>query len=211
MEPHLAEDEELQKLKQWWKKNGNSILAGIGLGLAGIVGFNGWNSYEQSRNESASGIYAQLRQAIQSNSNDAVSQLSSELSEDFSSTPYSAGGALIAAAHLFSSGEVDASRKLLNEVISSKATETLVQTARLRLGWLELSEGNSDKVLQLVSAAGENQFVSFFAELSAEANLQKGSLQKAQDDYDRAIAALDENSDYAIILQAKRNSIVGAN
>ena len=31
MEPHVAEDEDLEKLKSWWKTNGTSILVGIAL------------------------------------------------------------------------------------------------------------------------------------------------------------------------------------
>ena len=42
MEPHLAEDEELQKLKTWWKSNGTSIIVGIALGIGAIAGVNGW-------------------------------------------------------------------------------------------------------------------------------------------------------------------------
>ncbi len=211
MEPHLAEDEELQKLKQWWKKNGNSIIIGIVLGLSGIVGFNGWNSYVQNRSESAAGIYAQLRKAVEADSVDSVAQLSTELTEDFAATPYSASGALIAAAHQFSSGEVESARKLLNWVLASDSVEPLKQTARLRLGWLELAESNADRTLQLVSEGDQTGFEAFFAELAAEANLQKGSMKAAIENYDRALAVLAENSEYTLILQAKRNAIAGEN
>ena len=190
MEPHLAEDEELQKLKQWWKKNGNSIIIGIVLGLSGIVGFNGWNSYVQNRSESAAGIYAQLRKAVEADSVDSVAQLSTELTEDFAATPYSASGALIAAAHQFSSGDVESARKLLNWVLASDSVEPLTQ---------------------LVSEGDQTGFEAFFAELAAEANLQKGSMKAAIENYDRALAVLAENSEYTLILQAKRNAIAGEN
>ena len=35
---HFAQDDETEKLKQWWKRNGTGIIAGIVIGVGGVGG-----------------------------------------------------------------------------------------------------------------------------------------------------------------------------
>ena len=210
MEPHLAEDEELQKLKQWWKKNGSSIIVGVVLGISAIAGINGWRMYEQNQAETASALFGQLREAISGNSASKASSLATELRDDFSSTPYAPSGALIYAAHVYASGDEAAAREQLEWVIDSGASESLKHTARVRLAWLELAAGNHQRVLQITAVEDVSGFESYYAELKAEAHAMAGDRDKARSAYATALAELPENSDYAEILKAKQNALESA-
>ena len=44
LEIHVAEDDDTQKLRAWWKKNGMGMVAGVAIGVAGVGGFKGWIS-----------------------------------------------------------------------------------------------------------------------------------------------------------------------
>jgi predicted negative regulator of RcsB-dependent stress response len=211
VEPHLAEDEDLQKLKTWWKKNGTSIIAGIALGVAAIAGVNGWRVYDQNRSETGSALYSQLREAIEKDESDKAKALFAELKEDFSATPYGPGGALLYAAHIFSNDDVSGARKLLTWTMETSEAASTKHTARLRLAWLELGEGNHQQVLKLTTVEENAGFESFYAELNASAYAMAGDTNKAAQHYDQAIASLPANSDYAEILQAKRNALKGVN
>ena len=49
-----TEEEQIQAIKDWWKKNGSSLLIGIGAALAIVFGWQAWqNSQAQQRTEAA--------------------------------------------------------------------------------------------------------------------------------------------------------------
>ncbi len=80
---HFAEDDDVARAKAFWKENGKPIIAGIVIGLSGIVGFNYWQSYQQYQGESASQLYDQIRPGV-----DAINAMTvaGELKEEFSSS-----------------------------------------------------------------------------------------------------------------------------
>ena len=211
MDPHMAEDEDLQKLKEWWKKNGTSIVAGISLGLAAIIGVNGWNYYTSNRAENASSLYFQLRQSANAGNTAATSELVRELTNDFASTPYAPSGALVAAGALYNAQELDQARQLLNWTIDNSKDENIVHTARLRLAYLELGEGNTAQVFELTSVTDPGNFASHYAEIRADAHRLDGATEEAINAYDEALSTLSPVSGYAAVLEAKRNSLAPAN
>ena len=63
--PLISRDPELEKAKAWWQAHGWPIVAGIAIGLTAVVGFNYWQSYEQTRAENASILFERLRGVIE--------------------------------------------------------------------------------------------------------------------------------------------------
>lgn len=211
MDPHMAEDEELQKLKEWWKKNGTSIIVGVVVGLVAILGFNGWNMYTANRSESASMLFTQLRQAAQSGNPEQASQLAGELKADFASTAYATGGALVAAAALYGAGEIERVRELLQWALDNAPEPNLEHAARLRLAYLELGEGNHDRALELATVADTGTYASQYAEIRADAHAAAGAAAEARAAYEEAIAAAGPQSGYVELLRAKLNDVAAAN
>ncbi len=210
MEPHLAEDEELQKIKEWWKNNGSSILIGIGVGIAAIVGINGWKSYTEGRSESASLIYSQLQTAVSLEQKDQAVLFASELRNDFSASAYAFGGALLAAGVAYRGNDVETAREMLQWVLDSETESSLQHTARLRLAYIEIGTGNYNRALELLETDNTSGFESSYAELKADAQLASGNGELAHDLYGEAIASLPGNSGYGHILRAKKNNLARA-
>jgi predicted negative regulator of RcsB-dependent stress response len=211
MEPHLAEDEELQKLKEWWRKNGSSITVGIVLGIVAIVGYNGWNIYTDSRAETASLIFSQLRENAAQQNVAAVGQLANELRSEFDSTPYAASGSLIAAGVYHAQGDLDSARDMLRWVMENGDDANKVHLARLRLAYLEVGEGNSEQALELLRAEDEDGYTSHYAEIRGDALDMAGDATGALQAYEQALASLPPNSGYESVLRAKRNSLAQSN
>lgn len=204
MEPHVAEDEDLEKLKSWWKTNGTSILVGIALGLGGLGGYNGWVFYTESQAESASNLFSQFRVAVNDEKPESAALLAGELREDYAGSPYTASAQLILARDQFQAGDATAARDSLNWVISNADDISLKHTARLRLAYIELAEGNGQKALDLLSTDSVEGFTSQYAELKADAHASLGEIEKARAKYDEAINSLPAGSAYMDILKAKQ-------
>ncbi|GJL80591.1 MAG: hypothetical protein DHS20C01_02250 [marine bacterium B5-7] len=207
MDPHIAEDEDLQRLKDWWKKNGSSIIVGVVVGIGAIIGINGWNYYTDNRDKTASTLFSELQQHETEGSLEAVEQIARELRDDFSATPYAANGALIVAARLYENGDVDSAREMLNWTLTNTDDENIEQVARLRLAYLELGAGNAETALEIANVNNPGSYASHYAELRAAAYSHAGNYDAAIKAYDEAIAALVPGSTYVDILDARKNRL----
>ena len=57
---HVAHDDETEKLREWWKRNGTGIIAGVVIGIGGVGGIQGWRMYGDSQAGKASVLYEQM-------------------------------------------------------------------------------------------------------------------------------------------------------
>ena len=53
---HFAEDEQTEKIRHWWKKNGTAIIVGLVLGIGSVAGYQGWGVYQTRQAEAASDL-----------------------------------------------------------------------------------------------------------------------------------------------------------
>ena len=60
----LSEQEQAERLKNWWKKNAAPVLGGVLLGLGAIFGYNWWTAAEEKRREAASDLFAELAESV---------------------------------------------------------------------------------------------------------------------------------------------------
>lgn len=60
----LSEQEQAERLKNWWKKNAAPVVGGVLLGLGAIGGYNWWTAAEEKRREAASDLFAELVESV---------------------------------------------------------------------------------------------------------------------------------------------------
>ena len=60
----LSEQEQAERLKNWWKKNAAPVLGGVLLSLGAIFGYNWWTAAEEKRREAASDLFAELAESV---------------------------------------------------------------------------------------------------------------------------------------------------
>lgn len=57
MEDYATEEQRVEALRDWWRQNATSILAGVVLALAGILGWQWWQQRQSGSAEQASVLY----------------------------------------------------------------------------------------------------------------------------------------------------------
>ena len=67
-----TDQEELEKLKAWWKNYGGALLIGVVLGLGILFGHKYWTQYQEERRAAASEIYEQMLQQARESKPDAA-------------------------------------------------------------------------------------------------------------------------------------------
>lgn len=185
MAVYQTEEERLVSLKDWWKENGRSIIVGIIIGIAAIVGWNAWRNYSHTQAEQASVFYQQLLRAVENDQSESAHKLSERLIEQYGSTVYGTFARLFKAKLAVDSGDPEAAEQVLKDLLASGADKNFKHVARIRLGKVLLASGEAEKGLQLIADMGpeaSGHFEGSYQEL-------RGDLYGALKRYDEARAA----------------------
>ena len=198
-----ADQEELDKLKDWWKKYGNALIAGVLLGAVILGGIRYWTQDEEQRFHAASVIYEQLVQGFQARKTDAVRLSGESLIKDYSSTPYAGMAALILARLDFDAGDMIGARKHLQWVVDNADADATVHAARLRLARIILAGGDKDAALALLQVSDQAGFKSEYEELKGDIYAAQGNSQQARAAYREALKQAPAGAAYASVLNMK--------
>lgn len=200
-------DDQVARLKTWWKQYGKSLLAGVIIGLLLLAGLNYWKQTRNQRAESAALLYENLLSEVQQGKADAVLSGATKLMQDYSGTPYAGKAALLAARSRFDAGDLAGARQHLDWAIKHAEEPAVQHSARVRLGRLMLEKGETDAALSLIAIKDRGGFDSEYEELRGDLLLAKGDRDGARQAYRRALDKLPRSSTYAPLLTLKLENL----
>ncbi|HCF72974.1 MAG: hypothetical protein CMK60_05390 [Proteobacteria bacterium] len=201
----LAEDDDAEKLRQWWKKNGSGIIAGIVLGVAGVGGVKGWEMYTERRSLTASDLFQQMLARQAAGSDAQAQELALQIRDDYGATPYADLALLMLARLAVENGDRERAEGYLTGVMNDSENMAMEHIARLRLAQIALDAGDHRQAEQLVSVEERGGFESEYSEVLGDVYLEQKQWDKARTAYDRALEGLDPTAGAGQILTAKRN------
>jgi predicted negative regulator of RcsB-dependent stress response len=204
---HLTEDEQTERLKQWWKENGTSVIAGAVLGIAVIGGVNYWRIYKNEQAESAAGLYEQV---LQSQGNPESTAIGQRLIDEYSSTPYAGKAALVLGSTAFENENPDQARMHFEWALENAPDPADRKLARLRLARVELGRQELDKVEQLLAGIPGGGYESEYRELLGDLAMARNDPETAREEYRAALDTLPEQSGFAEMLNIKLDAAIGA-
>ena len=114
----MADDEEqVEELKKWWSENGKSLVAGLGIGLAAVVGWTSWQTWERTQAELASVRYEQLVNDASAEKHDQALSQAEALADEFPDSAYASLASLIAARAAVQANDPDKAKQHLEWVV----------------------------------------------------------------------------------------------
>ena len=194
-----TDEEKAEELKQWWRDNGTSVLAGIALAVAGTFGWQQWQAHQVTQTEEASDLLAQM----ESGTGDKASIIE-KLTSDYSSTPYAAFASLEKAKDAENNSDSKTSLEALRAAANSKQN-SVARIAKLRLIRALIASGELDEANTLLSEKLPSAYTSLHEELKGDLYLAQKEVDKARQSYDRAI--LSAGRDSVEYLKMKRNNL----
>ena len=201
----VAEDDDAEKLREWWKKNGMGIIAGIALGVLGVGGFKGWEMYTEWRALTASDLYQNMLARQAAGSGDQAKSLALRLKDDYGATPYSDLAGLMLAKLAFEESRGEEAEGYLKEIVAGAEDPAMRHIARLRLAQIALADGDYQKAEKIVSVEEYGGFESEYSEILGDVYLGQKLWKKAGTAYNQALESLDSSARGDQILTAKRN------
>ncbi|MGE3320214.1 MAG: YfgM family protein, partial [Candidatus Berkiella sp.] len=97
MEAYATEEQQLEALKQWFKKYGNQLSWALIIILGLIAGVRYWFHHQEVIAEQASDNYVSLMAAFEQNDQATLKNRAELLIKDFPQTPYASLAALVVA------------------------------------------------------------------------------------------------------------------
>lgn len=205
MESYTQQDE-VDKLKAWWKNYGNSLVIGLLLGVGILFGNKYWDQYHGEQLATASNLYEQLLSNIKSNNPKASKETSGKIISDYKSTPYAAMAALLMAKVNFEKGDVTSAQSQLQWAVDNATEDTLEHVARIRLARVLLGQGKTEEASKLVLAIDDGDMAGHKAEyyeVIGDIYARQGNMESARLAYQKAIDNTGKTSGYKPILSMK--------
>ena len=198
----LDEYEQGEKVRSWLRENGSSLLTGVILGLALILGWQWWQGRGVRHKEDAAAQYTALTDAIKAKDEAKVKTFATEIESKYADSPFAPLARMRQAQYLQASGKTDAAIDLLRKA-PVPADPALAELQKLRLSRLQLIGGKADDALKTVASITQPLFPSVLDELRGDIHLARGNRDEARKAYEKAMSTLDEAAPTRRIVELK--------
>ncbi len=201
-----TEEEQVQAIKQWWKENAVSLIAGIVIGLAVLAGYKYWSENKISQAQQASVLYSEILSA-----KGDKSQNVEILKNDYSGTPYAALSALLAAKENLLANELDKAVSQLQWVLENNSDEGIEHIARQRLARLYLTQDKVEEAESLIKGIKEIAYTATYNEIHGDIYAAKKLIVQAKESYKTALSALARGDRRYEIIKMKLDDLTQEN
>ena len=206
-ETYKTEEEQVEAIKEWWKENGMSIIAGITIGLAAIFGWRGYNQYQINQAYEASSLYEQMILSARKNDSENSRVYADRILADHQSSIYGVFAKLMLAKLAAESDELDQAADHLQWVIANSDQEQITHIATLRLARVFIDQEKLDSANSLLNSAEQNNFVAQYEELKGDVYLKQGNLDAAKQAYQKALLNTVASDESQSVIEMKLDNL----
>lgn len=177
---HEVEEEVRQeRLRKWWKKYGDYVIAGASVVVIGVAGYKLWQHWEQQERQKASSNFQSAVQISQAGQGDLAAQAYANIAKKAPSG-YATIALLSQADELQAAGKInDAVAIYMKLAESNKAG--LGEVARMRAAWAQADTSSTEKLKEILAPLnnGKSQWRFMAQELLAYRALHDGQTASA--------------------------------
>ena len=133
MSRYETEEEQVDAIKAWWKKNGTSLLTSVLIFVVAFSGWRYWDNHNKVQAINASSMYEVMQLNMQQGTFGEVSREALKLMQEQPESPYASAAAMLLAKYSFSKGEFTDAQQHLEWVKEHAKDDVLQRTAMMRL------------------------------------------------------------------------------
>jgi predicted negative regulator of RcsB-dependent stress response len=182
-----TDDEELDKIKDFWAQYGKTLLLGITLGLVIVAGWLGWQNWQGQRQTQAALAFHQIEQLSLANQPEAAMQAARKLATSEQGSVYATLALLIGAHEAMSQNDTAKARIYLQDAIQSTTQPGLAALARLRLARVQWAQNEPDAALATLKVTPPAPYVPLYADLAGDIQASQKNWQAARLSYEQAL------------------------
>ena len=200
MNEMLSDDEQVERIKAWWKANGNSIIAGVVIGLGGFFAWQWWGSYQDKLAGEGAEAYELFEQAAFGNDAKKTDDALAQLQSNFGDTSYSQFAAMELARQQVNAGSLEAAEKTLGDLLKQSADSALKPLLETRLARLLVAQKRLDEAGKLLDSIKSDAYAAEIAAIRGEIAFLQGDMSGARAALEEAQqkGSSDENINYLL-------------
>lgn len=202
----LEEQEQIDELKAWWDRYGNTVVGVICAALVAFAGFQGWHYYQNKQSTEASQRYEALSRLSAKEIKD-IRRISGELMDGYAGTPYAARAALLAAKANYAAKDAKSAKAQLEWVTKNAKEDGVRAIGQLQLASIQLEEKQYDAALKTLDGKHDAAFDGLFADLRGDVLVAQGKKVEARTAYELALTKLDAKGKYRTYTQHKLDAL----
>ncbi len=183
---YSTEEQQAEVLQQFWKQNGKTILFGLFLGIACILGWQYFKQYQLKQMESNTEQYMYSFEKINNNYNEATLKSLDDYIQMHRGDSYGQMAALNLAALVVDKGaDYEKAENYLK--IAADSSDTAVSNiAKLRLARVQTQLKKFEEAKKTASSVKSSIYQSTVNEILGDIAFVKGDLKEARDAYQAA-------------------------
>ena len=186
MDENLTDQEQLDRMRQWWRENGWFLIGGVAIGLLAIYGYRQYFVYRDGQSEAAAALYAAVKQAADDSDAAAVETVFQQLRTDHPNHAYTYQAALLVARGELVSAPDGAAEKLRFAMEGTSDPE-LAMVARLRLARVLAYRQEYDEALAVLTVESPGEFGGRISEIRGDIYAARGDADEARTAYLQAM------------------------
>ena len=187
---YMTEEQQVERLKEFWKEYGLAIAAGIVIAIALIFGVRYYRGYEATKSQEASMVYTTMISTAMSNNDATAKGAAQDLISKFPSTSYASFAQMWLAKEAVQAGKYPAAVKSLQWILVHSKMNAIKQVTRIRLARVYLQMKAPDKAVSVLRTVNDKAYVGLIAETQGDAYLQRGQISRARESYQAALKSL---------------------
>lgn len=207
MEVYQTEEQQVDAIKSYWKDNGNYIIAGLVIGLAGYIGFNFYKDNQLAQEVARSDAYQVV---VEQSDKDTAeyTKAGDAFIADNAQTSYASLTALSLAKEAASHKDWPQAATYLTAAIDSAPNDGIKGIAIIRLARVQIQLTEFEKALTTLTAKLPASFTASVEETKGDAYLKQGKKELARTAYQAALSV--EGSTNSPALQMKLDDLAQA-
>ncbi|MFN7836312.1 MAG: YfgM family protein [Burkholderiaceae bacterium] len=203
----LDEQEQLDNLRDFWRRYGTAIVLLTTLVLAGFALKNGWAWWERREAAQAAVVFEKIEKALGDKNVAQVKASSATLLENHKRSTYAQRGALLAAKAFYEAGDRRSAQAQLQWVVDHAKDPEYAAVARIRLAGVLLDDGQIESALKLLQTDVPAPYKALLDDRKGDVLVAKNDAAGARQAYTQALAGLDDRHPWRPVVQMKMESL----
>lgn len=184
------EHEQSERVRNWLRTNGVSILMGVVLALGGIFGWRQWQDYQSGQGALANEYYSAIQRALDAGNDQNAAEQLAAMREGVGDHAYVALSGMQVAAAWTRAGETEKAAAIYRDLLDANKWDALKPLVRLRMALIEIALDRGDPALALLEGTPPVGYEGLWLETRGDVLFDMNRLDEAAEAYSAAVAQL---------------------
>lgn len=178
-----------ERVREWLRHNGLSILVGIVVGLALIFGYRMWQNHRANVRVETAAQFAMVRNSWAAGKAAEAGTLTDSLVANHADSAYAVFAVALRAQHQLDSGKAEDAVKSLEWAVAHASSKPLKYLSTIRLARAQLAAGKAQQTLATLKSLPADAYPGMTAALHGDALVKLGRTGEALTFYQQAMQA----------------------